>query len=60
MEAAEKRFVPLPRSTPTMWKSYVRSRQPAVEIMELKVIGKEQVLSSSEHLESPSLSNGNV
>ncbi len=31
--------------------AYVRSRQPAVEIMELKVLGKVQVLSSSEHLE---------
>ena len=31
--------------------AYVRNRQPAVEIMELKVLGKVQVLSSSEHLE---------
>lgn len=31
--------------------SYVRNRQPAVEILELKVLGKVQVLSSSEHLE---------
>jgi hypothetical protein len=30
--------------------AYVRNRQPAVEIMELKVLGKVQVLSSSEHL----------
>lgn len=30
--------------------AYVRSRQPAVEIMDLKVLGKVQVLSSSEHL----------
>ena len=30
--------------------AYVRSRQPAVEIMELKILGKVQVLSSSEHL----------
>ena len=30
--------------------AYVRSRQPGVEIMELKVLGKVQVLSSSEHL----------
>lgn len=29
---------------------YVRNRQPAVEIVELKVLGKVQVLSSSEHL----------
>jgi hypothetical protein len=28
----------------------VRNRQPSIEIMELKVIGKVQVLSSSEHL----------
>jgi hypothetical protein len=28
----------------------VRNRQPAVEIMELKVLDKVQVLSSSEHL----------
>jgi hypothetical protein len=31
--------------------AYVRSRQPAVDILELKVLGKVQVLSSSEHLE---------
>lgn len=31
--------------------AYVRNRQPAVEIVELKVLGKVQVLSSSEHLE---------
>ncbi len=31
--------------------AYVRNRQPAVEIMELKVLGQVQVLSSSEHLE---------
>jgi hypothetical protein len=30
--------------------AYVRSRQPAVEILELRVLGKVQVLSSSEHL----------
>jgi hypothetical protein len=30
--------------------AYVRSRQPNIEIMELKVLGKVQVLSSSEHL----------
>lgn len=30
--------------------AYVRNRQPSVEIMELKVLGKVQVLSSSEHL----------
>ena len=30
--------------------AYVRNRQPAVEIVELKVLGKVQVLSSSEHL----------
>lgn len=30
--------------------AYVRNRQPAVEIMELKVVGKVQVLSSSKHL----------
>lgn len=30
--------------------AYVRSRQPAVEIVELEVLGKVQVLSSSEHL----------
>ena len=30
--------------------AYVRVRQPAVEILELKVLGKVQVLSSSEHL----------
>jgi len=30
--------------------AYVRNRRPAVEIMELKVLGKVQVLSSSEHL----------
>jgi hypothetical protein len=37
--------------------AHVRIRQPAIE---LKVLGDEQVLSSSEHLESPPLSNGNV
>jgi hypothetical protein len=31
--------------------AYVRNRQPTVEIMELKVLGQVQVLSSSEHLE---------
>lgn len=30
--------------------AYVRRRQPSIEIMELKVLGKVQVLSSSEHL----------
>jgi hypothetical protein len=30
--------------------AYVRNRQPAAEIVELKVLGKVQVLSSSEHL----------
>lgn len=30
--------------------AYVRRRQPAVEIMGLKVLGKVEVLSSSEHL----------
>lgn len=30
--------------------AYVRTRQPGVEIVELKVLGKVQVLSSSEHL----------
>jgi hypothetical protein len=30
--------------------AYVRNRQPAIEITELKVLGKVQVLSSSEHL----------
>jgi hypothetical protein len=30
--------------------AYVRTRQPDSEIMELKVLGKVQVLSSSEHL----------
>jgi hypothetical protein len=30
--------------------AYVRRHQPSVEIMELKVLGKVQVLSSSEHL----------
>jgi hypothetical protein len=30
--------------------AYVRIRRPAVEITELKVLGKVQVLSSSEHL----------
>ena len=30
--------------------AYVRNRQPAVEILEPKVLGKVQVLSSSEHL----------
>ena len=30
--------------------AYVRIRQPAVEILELKVLGKVQVLSCSEHL----------
>jgi hypothetical protein len=30
--------------------AYVRNRQPSVEILELKVLGKVQVLSSSEHL----------
>jgi len=30
--------------------AYVRTRQPAVEIVELKVLGKVEVLSSSEHL----------
>ena len=31
--------------------AYVRNRQPAVEITELKILGKVQVLSESEHLE---------
>lgn len=31
--------------------AYVRNRQPAVEIIELKVLRKVQVLSSSAHLE---------
>jgi len=31
--------------------AYVRNRQPSVEIIELKVLGKVQVLSSSKHLE---------
>ena len=30
--------------------AYVRSRQSSVEIVDLKVLGKVQVLSSSEHL----------
>lgn len=30
--------------------AYVRNRQPVVEIMEVKILGKVQVLSSSEHL----------
>jgi hypothetical protein len=30
--------------------AYVRTRQPRVEILELKVLGRVQVLSSSEHL----------
>ncbi|MGH9447714.1 MAG: hypothetical protein ACRD3O_18625 [Terriglobia bacterium] len=30
--------------------AYMRNRQPAVEIMELKILGKVQVLSSSEHM----------
>ncbi len=30
--------------------AYVRSRQPGIEIIELKVLGQVQVLSSSEHL----------
>jgi hypothetical protein len=30
--------------------AYMRSRQPDLEITELKVLGKVQVLSSSEHL----------
>ncbi len=30
--------------------AYVRNRQPTVEILELKVLGNVQVLSSSEHL----------
>ncbi len=30
--------------------AYVRNRQPAVEIVELKVLGMVQVLSCSEHL----------
>ena len=30
--------------------AYVRNRQPSVEIMGLKVLGKVEVLSSSEHL----------
>jgi hypothetical protein len=30
--------------------AYVRIRQPGVEILELKVLGKVEVLSSSEHL----------
>lgn len=31
--------------------AYVRNRQPSLEIMGLKVLGKVEVLSSSEHLE---------
>ncbi len=31
--------------------AYVRGQRPGVEIVELKVLGKVQVLSSSEHLE---------
>lgn len=31
--------------------AYVRIRQPSVEIVELKVLGKVEVLSSSEHLD---------
>ena len=30
--------------------AYVRNRQPGIEIVELKVLGQVQVLSSSEHL----------
>ena len=30
--------------------AYARRRQPSIEIVELKVLGKVQVLSSSEHL----------
>jgi hypothetical protein len=30
--------------------AYVRNRKPSIEIMELKVLGQVQVLSSSEHL----------
>ena len=30
--------------------AYVRSRQPSVEVMELKVLGMVEVLSSSKHL----------
>ncbi len=30
--------------------AYVRCRQPSIEIVELKVLGQVQVLSSSEHL----------
>jgi hypothetical protein len=30
--------------------AYMRNRQPSIEIMELKVLGQVQVLSSSEHL----------
>jgi hypothetical protein len=30
--------------------AYIRTHQPSVEIMELKILGKVQVLSSSEHL----------
>ena len=30
--------------------AYVRNRQPSIEIIELKVLGQVQVLSSSEHL----------
>jgi hypothetical protein len=30
--------------------AYIRTHQPSVEIVELKVLGKVQVLSSSEHL----------
>lgn len=30
--------------------AHVRNRQPSIEIMELKVLGKVQVLSSSEHV----------
>ncbi len=31
--------------------AYLRNRRPGIEVMELKVLGKVQVLSSSEHLE---------
>lgn len=31
--------------------AYVRGRQPSIEILELRVLGKVQVLSSSENLE---------
>jgi hypothetical protein len=40
--------------------AHMQIRQPAVEIIELRVPGNEQVLSSSGHLKCPPLSNGMV